>query len=341
MSITKLHLHLRKYRKLNRILSFYTFKYFTSFSKIKNKSYLPRLDNIGLNKLMNYYLNERKETNSSILFKINKLNSNIINTISPEKLSSKYMNNRKTCLKCLYSFLLLQKNNEDLNNDFKENFIKKFERLFYIIVSFYDYYVSKLEVINDTLEKIYIDIFTCFFIIAKYENISCYNMAKNMIDIICNFYLQVRNHTNTSTLNSLKVTEEDLSSNQTRILNTCRFNIYPTSVMDYFYIIMDEIQKKKEIGLDDYNTIIYSFNAKVFLFLYNNSIYSYNPSHLCNLIMKFVLIEDIKDNKIILCVKNILQNIFGNLNITDSDSQKFLYDFYKLKEEIIFELAEK
>ena len=255
--------------KINKKSKFVVIK--NNSSKNDSQKRKEKIKNFNKQNLMRYYLKERETINENIETKILNLNKFYEKTIAlykPTQMSKEDLEKRKNALYIFYSFLEKQTNNLELNQYYIDNIISKYERLYYKILAMYDYYLMKSQ---ENKKDIYFDLFTCFYIQAKLDNISLYQDIFYMTQTLIGFYQQIYKK-------SIIITQDELNENQNIIINTIKADFFPICSIDYFCLLGNIISQIRKENLDLFNEIVRIFkeeNLKYSLFQLD---YSFCPN---------------------------------------------------------------
>ena len=235
---------------INKKSKFILIKRFSS----KNSSLIKKekKKNINNKNLMRYYLKERETIGENIEVKILNLNKIFEITIAlcqPIQISKEDLKERKDALLIFFYFLQKQINNEELNQYYINYIIYKHERLYHKIVAMYDYYLMKSQEKKENKKDIYFDLFTCFYIQAKLDNISLYQDIFYMTRTLNGFYQQINKI-------PITITPDEFNENQNIIINTIKADFFPTCSIDYICLLANIILQIRKENLDLFNELI-------------------------------------------------------------------------------------
>lgn len=294
------------------------------------KSYKNRDDSF-----LKYYLSERrKNITTSIKFQIDVLNKKCYQIKFEHILdfSDEFIKNRKLSLKDFYIFLSkIQNLNKSEPNYFCEIYLF-YDKIYFEVVSLYDYYITKLTNTRHSRNKVTLDLFTCFFIILKFENPQICNFSKKIIELINLYYYQYNP-------GMPKISEEDLYKNMVTILKIVQFNFIPSSVMDYFRIIFDEMEHNCPLPKQILNKFFISFKKCFFILSFYHCAFSYSPILVCCKLINKIISKIIKDKKTIKYVDELTKTLFGKFIIKNSNIENFIKNNIDLVEQEILTYA--
>ena len=292
----------------------------TFLRKRKEKYKLSKSDKNKKESFLNYYLSERrKNSTTSLKFKIDILNKKCYHITFEhiQDFSDEFIKNRKISLKNFYSFLSKQQNfYKSEPNSFGDIYLLH-DKIYFKIVSLYDYYIAKLANTRQSRDNIALDLLTCFFIILKYENSHIINLTRTIIELINLYFYQYY-------LCKPKISEEDLYKNMITILKTVQFNFIPSSVMDFFRIAFDEIEENCPLVKQNLNNFFISFKKILFFLLWNHCTFSYSPIMVCCKLIKKISSKIIKDKKTLKYVDELTETLFGPFIIKDVKIENFI-----------------
>ena len=116
----------------------------------------------------------------------------------------------------LYEFCcFLEKPTTDveLNQCYIECIIFEYERLYYKILVMYDYYLMQSQEIKENKKDINFDLFTCFYIQAKLDNISLYQDIFFMTQTLNGFCQKVYKK-------PITITQDEFNQNLNIVINS-------------------------------------------------------------------------------------------------------------------------
>ena len=200
--------------KINKKSKFVVIK--RNSSKNDSQKRKEKIKNINKQNLMRYYLKERETLNDNIETKILYLKRKCKKTVAlcePMQMTKEDLEERGNALYEFCCFLEKPTTDVELNQCYIECIIFEYERLYYKILVMYDYYLMQSQEIKENKKDINFDLFTCFYIQAKLDNISLYQDIFFMTQTLNGFCQQVYKK-------PITITQDEFNQNLNIVINS-------------------------------------------------------------------------------------------------------------------------